>query len=307
MTIFSEHASGQVDAQLWNLDAGDFLSTLPDNSVDLIATSPPYFIGKEYDRSQSVIDFQIEIRRNLSEIERCLKPGASICWQVGNRVDSGVLLPLDYLIMDEMRSRDAFFLRNRMIWTFGHGTHSSKRFSGRHETVLWYTKGEEYFFDLDAVRVPQRYPGKKHYKGPKRGDWSGNPLGKNPGDVWDIGDIWGIPNVKANHIEKTEHPCQFPTALIRRLVAALSPKCGLVVDPYLGSGTTAVAALLEGRNAKGSDVERRYLEIAADRLVKLQDGSLLVREDVPVHVPSGNESVTRRPAHFAHSIEISNG
>lgn len=271
---------------------------MPPGSVDLVVTSPPYFLGKEYDTSRSIQDFRLEIRRAIPAISHALRPGASICFQVGNHVQKGALTPLDAIIINEMLQYEDFILRNRIIWTFGHGSHAAKRFSGRHETILWYTKGDDYCFDLDAARVPQRYPGKRHYKGPKKGNWSGNPLGKNPGDVWQIGEIWDIPNVKANHVEKTDHPCQFPTALVRRLIVALTPKDGVVVDPYMGSGSTAVAALLEGRNFVGADINPVYISIANDRLTALTEGKLLTRGDVPVRLPKASEAVSQRPPHF---------
>jgi adenine-specific DNA-methyltransferase len=123
-------------------------------------------------------------------------------------------------------------------------------------------------------------------------------LGKNPGDVWDIGEVWDIPNVKANHVEKTAHPCQFPIALARRLVSALSPPGGLVVDPFLGSGSSAVAAVLEGRNFQGCDISREYVMIANLRMNDLTIGTLKFREDLPTYAPSGRESVAVTPPHF---------
>jgi adenine-specific DNA-methyltransferase len=291
-------AYNDLTATLHIGSAKAFLERQPADSVDLIVTSPPYFIGKEYDWSRSVSDFIQEFRATLHAIKRCLKPGGNVCWQVGNHVQGGRLTPLDSIIVSELLSHPELVLRNRIIWTFGHGAHASTRFSGRHETVLWYAKGDKAFFDLEASRVPQRYPGKRHYKGPKKGLWSGNPGGKNPGDVWDIGDVWAIPNVKANHIEKTEHPCQFPTALVRRLVVALSPRGGLVIDPYLGSGTTALSALLEGRNTAGSDLDRRYIAIAKNRLGRILDGTLEIRDDVPVQEPNLRNEVAQKPPHF---------
>jgi adenine-specific DNA-methyltransferase len=270
--------------------------------VDLVVTSPPYFVGKEYDTSINVADFVTELRRTIPGIVASLKNGGSVCWQVGNHVNKGRLTPLDAIIVGELASHPDLILRNRIIWTFGHGSHAASRYSGRHETVLWYTKGKDYFFNLDASRVPQLYPGKRHYKGPRKGEWSGNPLGKNPGDVWDLGDVWGIPNVKAHHIEKTEHPCQFPTALARRLIVGLSPLGGLVVDPYLGAGSAAIAALVEGRNFGGSDIEVRYLQMAATRLGSLVEGNLKLREDTPVRRPRSSEKVTQLPPHFAHAL-----
>ena len=174
--------------------------------------------------------------------------GEAFVSRVGHHVKQGVTVPLDALVYPIFASQPDLFLRNRIVWTFGHGVHAKRRFSGRHETVLWFTKGHNYKFNLDAVRVPQRYPGKRHYKGPNKGQWSGNPLGKNPSDVWEI------PNVKANDIEKTKHPCQFPVALVQRLIRALVPPTGLVVDPFMGSGSSAVAAAIEGRSFAGCDV-----------------------------------------------------
>jgi adenine-specific DNA-methyltransferase len=161
-------------------DALRFLSELPDDSVDIAVSSPPYFMGKEYDTSCNAADF-IAVHEQLSQqLIRVVKSGGSICWQVGSHVSENVVIPLDAIVYATFSKSDQLKLRNRIVWTFGHGAHCTRRFSGRHETVLWFTKGDNYHFDLDAVRVPQKYPGKKHYKGPKQGKPSGNPLGKIP-------------------------------------------------------------------------------------------------------------------------------
>lgn len=279
--------------------AVELFEYLPANSVDLIVTSPPYFVGKEYDVSRSVNDFKKEFLSVIPGMIRVLKEGGNLCWQVGNHIQNGRLTPLDAVIINELIFESQLILKNRIIWTFGHGTHAKSRFSGRHETILWYAKGSSHYFDLDPMRVPQLYPGKRHYKGPKKGEWSGNPLGKNPGDVWDLGEIWEIPNVKAKHVEKTEHPCQFPTALARRLIVGLSPSGGTVVDPYMGSGSTAISSLLEGRNFIGTDIESKYLDIAERRMNSLKNGNPQVREDIPVRKPNPKESVSQRPPHFS--------
>lgn len=172
-------------------------------------------------------------------------------------------------------------LRNRIVWTFGHGLHCQNRFSGRHETILWFTKTDDYVFNLDPVRIPSKYPEKKHFKGPKRGQLSSNPLGKNPSDVWDI------PNVKANHVEKADHPCQFPVGLVERLVLSLTNKGDSVLDPYMGVGSSAVAALKNGRNAYGCDTMKEYVKIALKRVEALQSGTLRTRPmNKPVYDPT---------------------
>src|SRR5574341_180835 len=217
----------ETDAILYHGDCRELLGQIPDGAVQLVVTSPPYNIGKKYEKRILLEDY---LRREREVINLCIDkvaPGGSICWQVGNHVDKGEVFPLDTLLYPFFKER-GLSLRNRIIWHFEHGLHTSRRFSGRYETILWFTKDDElgrYVFNLDPVRVPQKYPGKKHYKGPKKGMPSGNPLGKNPGDVW------VIPNVKHNHIEKTIHPCQFPVELVERLVLALTRPGDVVLDP----------------------------------------------------------------------------
>ena len=285
--------NGQPRIAIKLQDAFEFLEGLKPGSVDLLVSSPPYCMGKEYEDSVDARDF-LKVHTKLAPLlTRALRDGGSLCWQVGHHVNKGVVIPLDALVYSVFSQERELFLRNRIVWTFGHGVHASRRFSGRHETILWFTKGHKYKFNLDAVRVPQKYPGKRHYKGPKKGEFSGNPLGKNPSDVWDI------PNVKANHIEKTDHPCQFPVALVQRLIRALTRQGGLIVDPFMGSGTSAVAALLEARQFAGCDVQEAYVKIARLRVNQTYSGKIICRPfDQPVFSPRGTEAVATRPAHF---------
>ena len=215
----------------------------------------------------------------IKESIRITKDDGSICWQVGNYVENGRIIPLDillYPIFDGLGLR----LRNRIVWHFGHGLHAQKRFSGRYEVILWFTKSENYIFNLDAVRVPQKYPTKKYFKGPKRGELSCHPLGKNPTDVWEI------PNVKSNHPEKTIHPCQFPVELIARLVLALTNPGDWVIDPFIGVGSTAIAALLHGRKSAGADIIQDYIDIAQQRIQLLLRGKLKLRPmGKPIYEP----------------------
>jgi len=256
-----------------------FMRRLPDESMNLIVTSPPYNIGKAYEKRTSQEKYIEDQTACIAEAVRLLAPNGSICWQVGNHVDKGEIFPLDILLYPLLKNH-GLQLRNRIVWTFGHGLHTQKRFSGRHETILWFTKSKNYTFNLDPVRIPSKYPNKKYFRGPKKGELSSNPLGKNPADVWDI------PNVKANHVEKTDHPCQFPIALVERLVLALTNEGESVLDPYLGVGSSAIAALLHGRHAYGCDQEKAYIDIAWKRIHQLRAGTLLTRPlNKPVHDP----------------------
>lgn len=256
-----------------------YMRKLDEGSMQLVVTSPPYNLGKEYEKNRSLDVYKEEQAATIAEAVRVLHPRGSLCWQVGNYVADGEIYPLD-AILYPMFKVHGLQLRNRIVWTFGHGLHCQKRFSGRHETILWFTKSSNYTFNLDAVRVPSKYPNKKHFKGPSKGELSGNPLGKNPGDVWDI------PNVKANHVEKEDHPCQFPIGLVERLVLAMTDEGDNVLDPYMGVGSSAIAALKNGRNAFGCDTSKHYTKIARERIELLRSGKLRVRPmNLPVYEP----------------------
>ena len=271
--------SGEPQTLIECEDNLTFMRKLKNGSMNLIVTSPPYNIGKEYEKRISNEIYIEQQAETIAEAVRLLSPSGSICWQVGNGIDDGEIFPLDILLYPIFKNH-GLKLRNRIVWTFGHGLHCQKRLSGRHETILWFTKSDDYTFNLDPIRVPSKYPDKKHFKGPNKGKISGNPLGKNPSDVWDI------PNVKSNHVEKLDHPCQFPVGLVERLVLSLTNKGDSVLDPYLGVGSTAIAAIKNGRHAYGCDVVQEYIAIAEERVEGYRNGELRVRPmNKPIHEP----------------------
>ena len=155
------------------------MGRLPDGAFKLIVTSPPYNLGKSYE-GKSELDVYLAMQeRVIGECVRLLHDQGSICWQVGNYVENGEIVPLDALIYPLFRAQ-GLKLRNRIIWHFGHGLHCKKRLSGRYETINWWTKGDDYTWHLDPIRVPSKYPNKKHFKGPKAGELSAILWGKIP-------------------------------------------------------------------------------------------------------------------------------
>lgn len=256
-----------------------FMRPLPAGSMKLIVTSPPYNMGKSYETTTSIEDYVKSQALVIAECVRLLHLKGSICWQVGNYVNDGEIVPLDIALYPFFHSH-GLKLRNRIVWHFEHGLHCQKRFSGRHETILWFTKSDDYTFHLDPVRVPAKYPNKRHYKGPNKGKLSCNPKGKNPGDVWII------PNVKSNHVEKTKHPCQFPVELVERLVLSMTNEGDAVFDPYMGVGTSVVAAVKHKRIGYGCDIVEKYVTIAEKRIRDLENGRLKTRPmGKPVYQP----------------------
>ncbi len=248
--------------------------------MQLIVTSPPYNIGKVYERRRLLEHYVAQQAQVISECVRLLSARGSLCWQVGNHVHNGEIFPLD-MVLYPVFQEHGLHLRNRIVWHFEHGLHCSKRLSGRYETILWFTKADDYVFNLDPIRVPSKYPGKKYFKGPNAGRLSCNPLGKNPGDVWIF------PNVKSNHVEKTAHPCQFPVELVERLVLALSDPGDSVLDPYMGVGSTVIGALMHERVGHGCDIVQEYVDIAWDRVHQLRAGNLRTRPmNKPIYDPS---------------------
>ncbi len=272
-----------AEVVLYEGDTLDLLRTVPNEAIRLVVTSPPYNLGKEYEHRSSLDGYLAAQRTVIAECYRVLRDDGSLCWQVGNYVDNGEIVPLD-LVLYPIFASLGLHLRNRIVWSFGHGLHSSKRFSGRYEVILWFTKSDRYVFNLDDVRVPQKYPYKKFFKGPRRGELSGNPLGKNPGDVWEI------PNVKANHVEKTIHPCQFPVELVERLVLSMTNEGDWVLDPFVGVGSALIAALMHGRRAMGAEIVHEYVEVAKERIRAAENGGLRVRPlERPVYQPGAPE------------------
>ena len=246
-------------------DALETLKTLPMETVDLVVTSPPYNIGKEYESRQAFDAYLANQADVLREVHRTLKPSGSLFWQVGAYVDDGVHIPLDVKLFPILESL-GMIPRNRIIWIRPHGVHARKRFSCRHESLIWFTKSDGYRFNLEPIRVPQKYQNKKYWKGEKHGELSCDPVGKNPGDVW------AFRNVKHNHEEQTIHPCQFPEDLIERVVLATTEAGDdVILDPYVGSGTTAVVAKRLGRRYIGIDKNQDYVDVARERLSGVPD------------------------------------
>lgn len=292
-------------------DALSFLKNQPNNSIKLVVTSPPYNIGKEYETRTSLQQYLDEMQPIISEIYRVLTDDGSVCWEIGNWIsekEPKEVYPLDIYYYKLFKNCN-FILRNRIIWHFEHGLQCKNRFSGRYESILWFTKSNNYTFNLDDVRVPSKYPGKKSFKGENKGKLSGNPKGKNPSDLWTattnrlIDDwetlIWDVPNVKANHPEKTIHPCQFPVELAERCVLALTNKNDIVYDPFAGVGSTLIAALKNGRRAKGTELLQEYIDKGLERIELLKKELLKTRPIYEtIYIPNGKDSVSKYPTEW---------
>ncbi|MBI2314935.1 site-specific DNA-methyltransferase [Candidatus Daviesbacteria bacterium] len=287
----------------------NLIKDIDDNSIQLIVTSPPYNIGKVYEKRQKLAEYLKAYADFAKELYKKIAERGHVCWEVGNYVEDGEAYPLDIFFYNIFKDA-GFKLRNRIIWHFEHGLHASKRLSGRYETILWFSKSDNYTFNLDPIRVPSKYPGKRSFKGANKGLPSGNPLGKNPSDFWKIiesdwdKEIWEIPNVKANHPEKTIHPCQFPIELVQRCILALTNENDLVFDPFMGIGSSAIASLMHQRRFLGFELDKDYIKMSQDRIQKFQNGLLKIRPlGKPVYQPTGREKVSQVPTEWSKLCE----
>lgn len=252
-------------------DVLDFLDGLPDKSVALHCYSMPYNLGKKYGDcpgadTMSAVYFHGWAMQIISECARTLKDGGVLFFQCGATRDwQDRLMPMDVLLFEDMR-RAGLTFQSRIVWTISHGLTPEGRLSERYETVLVFSKGDQPTFNPNAARTPQKYPGKRAFKGDKKGQLSGHPFGAHPSNVWD-----DIVNVKNNHPERKfgAHPAPFPKALVKRAVLLYTMPGELVCDPFSGSGTTHAGAIETGRQFVGADLfyaDHRERRIAATTL-----------------------------------------
>ena len=244
---------------IFNLDCLEAMSKIPTPFANLTVTSPPYNIGKEYESVMPLYDYLNWCESWISQIYRLTVNNGAFWLNLGYIAiaDRAKAIPLPYLLWN----RIPFFLIQEVIWNYGAGVAGKKFFSPRNEKFLWYIKnGSDYTFNLDDVRDPDvKYPNQK-----KNGKIKVNSLGKNPSDVWQIPKVTS--GADRSSRERTPHPAQFPKALIERIIKASSNAGEIVFDPFLGSGTTAIAALERKRIAIGFERNEHYCQIAANRI-----------------------------------------
>lgn len=243
---------------LYHGDCLELMQNVEGSPIDLTITSPPYNIGKEYELLLSLSEYLSWCGKWMTRVHEVTNSTGAFWLNVGyvSVPDQGRAVPLPYLLWD----LSPFWLHQEIVWQYGAGVSAKKAFSPRNEKWLWYLKDPlRYTFNLDAVRDPDvKYPLQK-----KDGKLRCNPLGKNPGDVWTIKKVTS--GSGRSSPERTTHPAQFPEAVIDRIVKAASRPGDLILDPFLGSGTSAVVARRNERTFVGIEKRRDYLELSIDR------------------------------------------
>lgn len=245
---------------LYCTDVLTALRRLPAHSVDLTVTSPPYNIGKEYEQPLALEEYVGWSADWIEGVHRATSPEGAFWLNLGYASYPGraKAIPIAYLLWN----RVPFYLIQEVVWNYGAGVAARASFSPRNEKFLWYVKNpDRYMFNLDDIRDPDvKYPNQK-----KNGKLKCNPLGKNPTDVWAFPKVTSGAN--RSSAERTPHPAQFPEAVIERIVKASSAPGDVVLDPFVGSGTTAVVSRRLHRYTIGFDLNENYLaDVAIRRL-----------------------------------------
>lgn len=244
---------------IYHGDCIDLLDALPANSIDLTFTSPPYNIGKEYETVMPITEFVDWCAVWLACAYKATASNGALLLNVGyvSLPERGRAVPLAYLLWD----KTDFYLQQEIVWNYGAGVAAKKFLSPRNEKVLWYVKNhEEYCFNLDDIRDPDvAYPNQK-----RKGKLRCNAIGKNPSDVWQIAKVTSGSGRASK--ERTAHPAQFPLDLCERAIKGFSPSKGIVIDPFLGSGSTIEACLQWGRYSIGFEIKPDYCAVASERI-----------------------------------------
>jgi adenine-specific DNA-methyltransferase len=232
--------------------------TMP-GSIDLAVTSPPYNIGKEYETTRPAREYLDWSEEWIKALYSLTKPDGTFWLNLGyiSLAQKAKAIPIPYVLWEKV----PFFLIQEVVWNYGAGVAGRTMFSPRNEKFLWYVKNpDNYTFNLDDVRDKNvKYPNQK-----KNGKLKCNKLGKNPTDVWQFPKVTS--GKQRSSKERTAHPAQFPLQVIERIIKASSNPDDVILDPFMGSGTTAVAALRNGRKVVGFEINADYCEITAKRV-----------------------------------------
>jgi len=245
---------------LYNADNSDVLKELSNNNikVDLTVTSPPYNIGKEYEKNMDIKDYIEWCKKWIGSVYNVSNDNGSFWLNVGylNVENIGKAVPISYLLWD----KTDFYLMQEIVWKYGAGVTAKNFFAPRNEKFLFYIKNKNnYIFNLDTVRDKNvKYPNQK-----KNGKLRCNPLGKNPTDVWEFPKVTSGKNRSSK--ERTAHPAQYPLSVIDRIIKVSSNKNNIVLDPFSGSGTTGIAAHGNYRIYIGIEINKDYCDLSIER------------------------------------------
>ena len=244
--------------KIFNEDILTGIDKIPNNSIDLIIADPPYCLGKDYGNGSDKLEPDEYLKWSKKWIEAVIpklkKSGGFyifLTWQYSPEIFSYIKKRL--VMINEI-------IWNRKVPSMGG---SVRKFSSVHDNIGYFVKDKKYYFDLDSIRIPYDEETKKArtrsiFVGKK---WL--EMGYNPKD------IWSVSRIHAQDPERENHPTQKPIEILRRMILASSPANGLVLDPFMGSGSTAAACVLNDRNYVGFEINSKYCKTAEKRIKRI--------------------------------------
>ena len=259
--------------QIYNGDSLDLLKQLPDNSVDLVITSPPYADLKVYiDNPGILADNYVEWFLPIcNEICRVIKPTGSFILNINDKVEGGFRHPYVFDLISEIHKRTELKMFERLFWNKMKGLPNRSRFGDRVEYLFWFAKEKGFKFNIDEMRTEyseksiqrMKKPLKKRFARTENDsdeykDWAPNPLGALPTTLVNISSE--SKKIADNHV------AVFPVDLIEYFIKGATDKGDLVLDIFMGTGTTAVAAKKLGRNWMGFELQQDYIDVANIRV-----------------------------------------
>jgi site-specific DNA-methyltransferase (adenine-specific) len=236
--------------EIWCGDCLDLMDKIAPESIDLIVTDPPYNLSKNYGNNFDNLERReyLDFSRNwLSKAKKLLKPTGTIYVFMGVRYISYL-----YEILEQELN---MFFNSWITWYYTQGIGKTKGFSPRHDDILMFTKSKNFKFNLDNVRVPQKY-----YRS------INNMRGANPGNVWEFSHIHYCQNNRKNH------PTQKPEALFERMILASTDENDCVLDPFSGSGTSIRVAQQLNRNCINIEINPEYAQMIRERIAQPFNG-----------------------------------
>lgn len=248
-----------VEANFKVGDCRELMKELEENSISMIVTSPPYNLKKNYGAYEDnvhITEWKELINQVFKEAHRVLKPNGSFFLNVSPIPDDKTkeIIPLDSIAW-EIAKKNGFYLRNKIVWHFNNMQNCVNRLSGRWEAILWFVKDiNNYTFNLKDIKIPCITQNDKRFRAED---------GRNPTDVWYFD---RVNNMTKKKLGLMNHPCIYPLEMIERIIKMSTNKGDIVLDPFVGSGTTLVAAKKLERNSIGFDINRDFGKLITKRL-----------------------------------------
>jgi DNA modification methylase len=269
-----------IPNQIYLGDSLELLKQVEDNSIDLVITSPPYADLKKYVDFEGIhpdkyVEWFLPI---CNEICRVIKPTGSFILNINDKVEGGFRHPYVFDLISEIHKRTELKMFERLFWNKMKGLPNKSRFGDRVEYLFWFAKSKDFYFNIDEMRVPYADKSIQRMKNPLKKRFSRNEENQNSNEYkdWSPNPGGALPTTLVNISSESKriadnHVAVYPVELVKYFIKGSTKEGDLVLDPFMGTGTTAVSAKLLNRNYIGFDMQQSYIELAKLRIEKCLD------------------------------------